>query len=188
MKHKYTNKRKTRNIKTRNTKTRNTKTRNTKTRNTKTRNTKRKTRKTRNTKRKTRSKSRRTNKKYKGGELAVTPFKMFEFPHGASSESQAALLTGKAKSQEQYDMNKIGGGDTLEVPQFYPPGGIKTAYTATNLSADGNLASLVGEVDSTNDHFAQSQVAGKKHTFKKQPFKKQPFKKRLSQKYSFYAK
>jgi hypothetical protein len=155
MKHKYTNKRKTR------------------------RNTKRKSRSRRST---SRSKSRRINKKYKGGELAVTPFKMFEFPHGASSESQAALLTGKAKSQEQYDMNKIGGGETLEVPQFYPPGGIKTAYTATNLSADGNLASLVGEVDSTNDHFAQSQVAGKKHTFRKLPFRKQPFRKRLSQK------
>ena len=149
MKHKYTNKRKTRS---------------------KSRNRKIKTRSSRSTRRRSRlsrSKSRRINKKYKGGELAVTPFKMFEFPHGASSESQAALLTGKAKSQEQYDMNKIGGGETLEVPQFYPPGGIKTAYTATNLSADGNLASLVGEVDSTNDHFAQSQVAGKKHTFRK---------------------
>ena len=147
MKHKYTNKRKTRRI------------------------TKRKSRSISRSisrsRRSTSRRSRRINKKYKGGELAVTPFKMFEFPHGASSESQAALLTGKAKSQEQYDMNKIGGGETLEVPQFYPPGGIKTAYTATNLSADGNLASLVGEVESTNDHFAQSQVAGKKHTFRK---------------------
>ena len=147
MKHKYTNKRKTRRI------------------------TKRKSRSISRSisrsRRSTSRRSRRINKKYKGGELAVTPFKMFEFPHGASSESQAALLTGKAKSQEQHDMNKIGGGETLEVPQFYPPGGIKTAYTATNLSADGNLASLVGEVDSTNDHFAQSQVAGKKHTFRK---------------------
>jgi hypothetical protein len=114
-----------------------------------------KTRKYKTRKHKTRKyKTRKSRRKYKGGKLTVTPFKMFDYPHGASSESQAALLTGQAKSQAQYEMNKIGGGETMEVPQFFPPGGIKTAYTATNLSADGNLASLIGEVDSTNDHFA----------------------------------
>jgi hypothetical protein len=99
-------------------------------------------------------------RKYRGGELTVKPFEMLEYPHGASSESQAALLVGKAKSQEQLEMNRIGGGETMEVPQFYSPGGIKTAYSATNLSADGNLANLIGEVDSTNDHFA-TNILGK---------------------------
>ena len=106
----------------------------------------------------------------KGGELAVKPFEMLGYPHGASSDSQAALRTAQAKSQEQYEMNKIGGSEpedseveenkTMEVPQFYPIGGIKTAYTTSGLSADGNLASLVGEVDSTNDHFATTQTGG----------------------------
>jgi hypothetical protein len=103
----------------------------------------------------------------KGGELAVKPFEMLGYPHGASSDSQAALRTAQSKSQEQYEMNKIGGSEpeveenkTMEVPQFYPIGGIKTAYTTSGLSADGNLASLVGEVDSTNDHFATTQTGG----------------------------
>ena len=112
---------------------------------------------------------------HKGGELAVKPFEMLGYPHGASSDSQAAMRIGEVKNQEQYEMNKIGGrgggepqdtevqenvtedvdkNKTMEVPQFYPIGGIKTAYTTTGLSADGNLTSLVGEVDSTNDHFA----------------------------------
>ena len=103
----------------------------------------------------------RSKRHYNGGELAVKPFEMLAYPHGASSDSQAALRTAQVKSQEQYEMNKIGGSEpeveenkTMEVPQFYPIGGIKTAYTTSGLSADGNLASLVGEVDSTNDHFA----------------------------------
>ena len=109
---------------------------------------------------------RRTSKKYKGGELAVKAFETFGYPHGASSESQAAMRIGQFKDSEQYLMNKIGGrgggepevqanvAKTMEVPQFYPIGGVKTVYTTTNLSADGNLTSLIGTVDAENDHFA----------------------------------
>jgi hypothetical protein len=121
--------------------------------------------------RKHKTRKHKTKRHYNGGELAVKPFEMLAYPHGASSDSQAALRTAQVKSQEQYEMNKIGGrgggepedtevqanvdeNKTMEVPQFYPIGGIKTAYTTTGLSADGNLTSLVGEVDSTNDHFA----------------------------------
>jgi hypothetical protein len=123
----------------------------------------------------------KSNRHHKGGELAVKPFEMLGYPHGASSDSEAAMRIGEVKNQEQYEMNKIGGrgggepqdtevqenvtedvdknkNKTMEVPQFYPIGGIKTAYTTTSLSADGNLTSLVGEVDSTNDHFATQQA------------------------------
>ena len=104
----------------------------------------------------------------KGGEIAVKPFEMLGYPYGASSDSQAALRTAQVKSEEQYQMNKIGGrgggepqdtevqpnvtsggedvndskNKTMEVPQFYPIGGIKTVYTTTDLSANGNLISL----------------------------------------------
>ena len=120
----------------------------------------------------------------KGGEIAVKPFEMLGYPYGASSDSQAALRTAQVKSEEQYQMNKIGGrgggepqdtevqsnvtsggedvndskNKTMEVPQFYPIGGIKTVYTTTDLSANGNLTSLIEATDSTNDHFATEQT------------------------------
>lgn len=131
--------------------------------------------------RKHKTKKYRSKRHLKGGELAIKPFEMLGYPHGASSDSQAAMRIGEVKNQEQYQMNKIGGrgggepedtevqanvttedkneNKTMEVPQFYPIGGIKTVYTTSGLSADGNLASLIGEVDSTNDHFA-TQTAG----------------------------
>jgi hypothetical protein len=127
----------------------------------------------RRTSKKQRSHTRRRNsKKYKGGELAVKPFESFGYPHGASSDSQAAMRVGQVKDSEQYLMNKIGGrgggepedtevqanvAKTMEVPQFAPIGGIKTVYNTTNLSAAGNLTTLIGTVDAENDHFAGAQ-------------------------------
>jgi hypothetical protein len=146
--------------------------------------TKHKTRKIKTSKNKTRkNKSKRSRKgknRQRGGseELAVIPFKMLEYPHGASSESQAAFLRGQIKNQEQYEMNKIGGRgggepqdtenvtagkvdvNTREVPQFFPTGGIQTAYTSTDQSAAGNLTGLTAAVDSTYDHFATEQAGG----------------------------
>jgi hypothetical protein len=132
-------------------------------------------------KNKNKSSRKNINKHYKGGEIAVKPFEMLGFPHGASSDSEAALKIGNMKNQAQYEMNKIGGGrisrrggggedeitkKTMEVPQFYPIGGIKTAYTSTGLSADGNLTSLIGAVDSTNDHFATAQAGGRRKKYR----------------------
>ena len=51
---------------------------------------------------------------------------------------------------------------TMVVPQFPPIGGIKTAYTTSGLSSAGNLSSLVGTVDSSNDHFATEQSGGRR--------------------------
>ena len=94
---------------------------------------------------------------------------MLGYPQGASSASQAALLNAQNKDAAQFKMNKIGGKgedtdatkttdepvDVLEVPQFPALGGVKTAYNSTDASITGNLTSVIGDVNATNDHFAR---------------------------------
>jgi hypothetical protein len=106
---------------------------------------------------------------YRGGAVEVKPFEMLGYPHGASSASQAALLNAQNKDAAQFKMNKIGGKgedtdatkttdepvDVLEVPQFPALGGVKTAYNSTDASITGNLTSVIGDVNATNDHFAR---------------------------------
>jgi hypothetical protein len=182
---KYTIKYKTKHKKTKHIKTKHKKTKHIKTKH-KHKTSKNKTSKNKTSKNKTsKNKSRKYYKgKQRGGseELAVKPFKMLDFPAGTSSASQAAMQIGIDNNKKQYEMNKIGGrgggepqdtenvttsGDdsnsnsnTKEVPQFFPTGGIKTAYTSTDQSAAGNLTSLTGAVDSTYDHFAREQAGG----------------------------
>lgn len=88
-------------------------------------------------------------------EKSVTPFESFGF-NGANSASEAAYNKSISSAKAQYEMNKLsGGGSTsaVEVPSFAPIGGIKLAYSSTDLSKDSNLTNLIGDVDATNDHW-----------------------------------
>lgn len=110
---------------------------------------------------------RRSKKKlYKGGDIqrerlyseltpedSIIPFKSFGF-NGASSASEAAYERSVTSAEQQHAMNKLSGGaNVVEVPSFAPIGGIKLAYSSTDLSKDTNLTNLIGDTDATNDHW-----------------------------------
>ena len=127
---------------------------------------------------------RKTRKTYKGGDttLGSQPFNSFGFENGATSPREAALLHEKNNNAMQHKMNQMSGGrskrkrsrskhkhsrskrkhkrtkkqrgGTIEVPSFPPVGGIKQAYSATDLSVGGNTNIVNGLNDAQGDCFA----------------------------------
>ena len=109
-------------------------------------------------------------KKYKGGDtvLASQPFNSYGFENGASSPREAALLQEKNNSTMQHKLNQLSGGrrsskgrrsrsrggGTIEIPTFPPIGGIKQAYSSTNLSIGSNTNLVSGLNSAKNDCFA----------------------------------
>ena len=111
-------------------------------------------------------------KTYNGGDttLSSQPFNSFGFANGATSPREAALLHEKNNNAMQYKMNQMSGGKgkrsghkrsgrkqrggTIEIPSFPPIGGIKQAYSATDLSVGGNTNVVKGLNDAQNDCFA----------------------------------
>jgi len=66
--------------------------------------------------------------------------------------------SGGKRSRKQY-----GGADVIQVPTFPPVGGIKQAYSSTDLSVGGNTNLVKGVNDSQGDCFATdtcTQLAG----------------------------
>lgn len=97
----------------------------------------------------------RSRKSYTGGNaiLGSQPFKSFGFEHGASSAREAALLHEKNNNDMQQQLNRQSGG-SIEVPTFPPIGGIKQAYSSSDLSIGGNTNLINGLNDAQSDCFA----------------------------------
>lgn len=134
-----------------------------------------KKRRTQSKKQRTQSKKKRTQRrKYKGGNtvLASQPFNSYGFENGASSPREAALLHEKNNSDMQHKLNQLSGGKrrsrskrrnrsrlrkgggTIEIPTFPPIGGIKQAYSSTDLSIGSNTNLVSGLNAAENDCFA----------------------------------
>ena len=121
-------------------------------------------------KRKTNKRKTNKRKTYNGGDttLSSQSFNSFGFANGATSPREAALLHEKNNNAMQHKMNQMSGGKrsgykrsgykqrggTIEVPSFPPIGGIKQAYSATDLSVGGNTNVVKGINDAQNDCFA----------------------------------
>ena len=130
----------------------------------------RQTHKRKTNKRKTNKRKTNKRKTYNGGDttLSSQSFNSFGFANGATSPREAALLHEKNNNAMQHKMNQMSGGKrsgykrsgykqrggTIEVPSFPPIGGIKQAYSATDLSVGGNTNVVKGINDAQNDCFA----------------------------------
>jgi hypothetical protein len=140
-----------------------------------------KKRRTQSKKKRTQSKKRTQRRKYKGGNtvLASQPFNSYGFENGASSPREAALLHEKNNSDMQHKLNQLSGGKrrsrskrrsmsmskrksirkrkgggSIEIPTFPPIGGIKQAYSSTDLSIGSNTNLVSGLNSAENDCFA----------------------------------
>ena len=145
--------------------------------------------------------------------LGSQPFNSFGFENGASSPREAALLHEKNNNAMQHKMNQMSGGkrsgkrsgsskrsghkrsghkrtrkqrggSTIDVPSFPPVGGIKQAYSATDLSVGGNTNIVNGLNDAQGDCFATDTCpptsGGSSHKKKRRQTKRRVTKRRLT--------